>query len=421
MSSTIQKKNPWLAILPFWLFVFLFKFSAGLHYTLLPVLGEKVLPIWAVGIIISAASLLQLVFDVPVGFLMDRFGYVRVMRVSAFFFFLGACVLLFHFSLFTYLLTIFLGFVGWVSFLPGANAYTLAEAPREEGGRYMGIQHTFASLGIVCSSILLIFIVRSPIIIIGITLSFLFLLALLALMNTRKDRVSLAELQTRHAHHAYYLHRHFIHKVFKSMKHLDPPSIVLALQNLTGAIFYAVIWFAIPLVIAAQSNSGILAIGLSIFDLAVVILGAILGKLADRYQKKMLIFLGLLLFSVMGIFLGFNLNIFFLLLGFLATTGDEMSSVSLWSWLERLDTDHQDDGLVNGAIVFFEDIGWTIGPVAAGFLFASVGPSLTIAIGALPILLAWLFAIFFLRGKKEPEPMFTEGYSLKPIRNRHKK
>jgi len=416
-----SQKSPLSALLPFWLFVFLFKFAAGLHYTLMPVLGEKVAPIWVAGIVIAAASFLQLIFDVPAGFLLDRFGYVRVMRVSTFVFLLGACVLLFHFSVFTYLLTIFLSLIGWLFFTSGINAYTLAEAPRTEGGRYMGIQHTFASLGVVCASLLLIFIVHSSTAVIGITLAIIFLFAITALMSTRRDHTSLAELQARHIHHGYYLHRHFIHKVVASMKRLDPPSVVLALQNLTGSIFYAMIWFVVPLVIAAQASTGVLAIGLSIFDLAVVILGAFLGKLADRYKKKLLVFMGLLLFSVMGILLGFNLNILFLLIGFLATTGDEMSSASLWSWLEWLDVGHQDDGLVSGAIVFFDDIGWTIGPLAAGFLFAAVGPSLTIAIGALPILIAWLFSTFFLRGKKEPEPVFTEGYSLKPIRHRHKK
>ncbi len=415
------KRNPLFTLLPFWLFVFLFKFAAGLHYTLLPVLGEKVMPIWVVGIVIGISSLFQLFFDVPAGFLLDRFGYVRVMRVSTFIFLLGAVVLMFHFSLWIYLLTIFFSFFGWLFYMAGINAYTLAEAPRAEGGRYMGLQHTFTSLGIVCASLLLILIVHSSTVVIGITIAFLFLLAIAALMSTRKDHASLAEIQSRHAHHAYYLNRHFIHKVLASMKRLNPPSAILALQNLAGAIFYATIWFAVPLVIAAQLNTGILAIGLSIFDFAVVVLGATLGRFADRHRKKTLIFMGLLLFSVAGIFLGFNLNVLFLIIGFLATTGDEMSGASLWSWLESLDAGHEHDGLVSGIITLFEDIGWTVGPVMAGFLFATLGASTTIAIGAVPIVAVWLFAILFLRGKKEPEPLFVEGYPLRPIRHRHKK
>src|SRR5258708_1881412 len=108
------RKNPLITLLPFWLFVFLFKFSAGLHYTLLPILGERVMPIWTVGLVMGASSLLQLCFDVPAGFLLDRFGYVRVMRISTSIFLAGAVVLMFHFSIYVYLATVFLGFIGWL-------------------------------------------------------------------------------------------------------------------------------------------------------------------------------------------------------------------------------------------------------------------------------------------------------------------
>ncbi len=416
----MTKKGLLFTLLPFWLFVFLFKFAAGLHYTLLPILGERVMPIWIVGLVIGAASLLQLFFDVPAGFLLDRFGYVRVMRASTAVFLLGASILIFHFSIYVYLATVFLGFIGWLFYGPGINAYALSKAPREEGGRYMGMQHVFASLGIVCATLLLVFMADSTTTTIGVTVSIIFIAALVALASTRDDRVSLSEMQARHAHHSYYLRRKLIHKLFEVIKRLDPASSILALQNLAGSIFYGMIWFTIPLVIVTQKNSGVLGVGLSVFDLAVVLLGAFLGKLADRHRKKTLIFMGLLVFSVTGIFLGFNLNIIFLLLGFLATAGEEMSSASLWSWLERLDTDHKDDGLINGAIVLFEDIGWTIGPIIAGFLFGFLGPSFTIMIGAIPILAVWIFALFFLRHREDPVPVAALGYSRKPIRRRHK-
>lgn len=419
----VMKDSPLFKLLPFWLFVFLFKFAAGLHYTLLSVLGERIMPLWVVGLIVGGASFAQLIFDVPAGFLLDRYGYVRILKLSTFVFFLGALVFTLHFSIPVYLLSVLFGFVGWLFYGPGINAYTLAKAPRQEGGRYMGLQHAFASLGMVCATVLLVFLVHDSPTIIGITLAVIFLVALVALANTDKDQISLADAETSHTHHSYYVRRHLVHKVVGAMKKLNPASLILALQSLSGAIFYGMIWFVVPLVVASQYASGILSFGLGIFDLAVVVLGAFLGKLADRYKKKTLILVGLLVFSVAGLTLGFNLSFLFLILGFLATAGDEMSNASLWSWIELLEINHLDDGLINGVIVLFEDIGWTLGPILAGFLYPWLGPSLAITVGALPIFALWIFSLFFLRSKAEPVVDFISGrtHSRKPTRYRHKK
>ncbi len=426
-----SSSTSWLQLLPFWLFIFLFKFAAGLHYTLLPVLGSRILPVWIIGLMIGGASTIQLLFDVPAGFLLDKYGYIRLLTIGTFAFFAGAVILIFPFSTVIYIATIILSIAGWLFFNPGINAYVLSAAPPREGGKYMGIQHAFTSLGIVCAALLLIFIVHSPIIVIGIVLSAIFIAALIALSGTRTNPGSLSEIrarQTSHPHHAYYIRRHWLNKTLQALRNLNPASTILALENLAGAIFYALIWFVVPLVIASQAKAGTLSFGLSVFDLAAVVLGAGLGKLADRYQKKTLIFWGLLIFAVMGLMLGFNLNLIFLLIGFLATAGDEMSSVLLWSWLERIDSSHDSDGIVSGAIVVAEDVGWAIGPIIGGFLFTAVGPSLTIAIGALPIFAVLIFALIFLRGKEYPAAIprmvlaMADADNLKkPIKHRHKR
>lgn len=411
-------KHPIIALLPFWLFIFLFKFGAGLHYSLLSVLGAEILPIWVVGLVIGGEAFMQLICDVPAGFLLDRFGYARVMRIATFVFFVGALVLLFGLSLTTYVTTIIFSFVGWLFWAPGSNAYALSSAGNDQGGRYMGLLHTFGSLGIVCASLVVMFVIHASAPTIGLIIAGILLAAFIAVMKTRPDRASVHE--SRHKWQSYHIRREALHKVVAAVKRLNPASTMLALQNLAGAMFYGIIWFTVPLVIAQESDAGMLGIGLGVFDLAVVLLGAFLGRLADRAHKKTLIFAGLLTFAVAGIFLGFNFNILFLLLGFIATAGDEMSSVSLWSWLERLDKKHSEDGLVTGVITLFEDLGWTLGPILAGFLFMEVGPSLTIAIGAIPILVTWLFAIIFLSRTPSPPRTENDGSLDWPLRPRHK-
>jgi len=419
----MTSKKPLIALLPFWVYVTFFKLAAGLHYTIFPVLGERILPIWVAGLAIGIGSLIQLIFDVPAGFILDRFGYIRVLLVSSFAFLLGALVFVFNFGIATYFISLAFATAGWLFYTPGINAYTLAKAPAEEGGRYMGLQHACASLGIVLATLVLVFFVHAPVWILAIFLVAMFSISLAALASAEKDHGSLADITARHPRHSYYVKRRYLHEVMKAMQRLDPASAILAVENLTGAIFYGVIWFVVPLLVASEMQGGILGIGLSVFDLAVVMLGAALGKLADRHSKKMLIFMGLLLFSIAGVFLGFNLNLLFLLIGFAATTGDEMASASLWSWLESIDRRHSEDGLVNGAITFFEDIGWTIGPILGGIFFEWVGPSLAIVFGAVPIFMTWLFSLVFLRGKTEPlaDPLPLATHSLKPIRHRHKK
>jgi MFS family permease len=415
----MKQRSVVLKLLPFWLFVFLFKFGAGLHYTLLSALGERILPVWIVGFIIGGSALLQLIFDVPAGLLLDRFGYARVMRLTTFIFAAGALVLMFGLSLPVYLASIFLGFIGWLFYGPGTSAYTLVAAKNDEGGRYMGLLHAVASLGIVCAASLLVFVINSSSRTIGIIVAAILLLASVALSFARRDKASVHEVK--HKWQAYHIRRNFLHKTIASVKRLNPASGMLALQNLAGSLFYGMIWFTVPLVIAQQAGSGVLGIGLSVFDLAIVLLGAWLGKLADRSNKKKLVFLGLFIFSASGILLGFNLNILFLFLGFLATTGDEMSIASLWSWFERLDKKHSEDGLINGAITLFEDIGWTIGPVLAGLLFGVIGPSYTLLVGALPLVLVLLFATVFLRNKQLPADAASGAPLEHPIRHRHKR
>jgi MFS family permease len=151
------------------------------------------------------------------------------------------------------------------------------------------------------------------------------------------------------------------------------------------------------------------------------VLGALFGKLADRMKKSTLVVIGLFIFSMAGALLGFNFNLLFLLLGFIATAGDELSNVSLWAWLDTLDKDHAQDGLVNGAINFFGDLGWTIGPVTAGLLFGVIGPFGVILTGASFLFLAWLAALVLLQHPSAQHVGRGDIYAHSPRRYTHKK
>ena len=416
MSTRFSFSKSFLALFAFTLF---FKFGAGLHYTLLSTLGERVFPIWIAGLIISASSLLQMIGDVPAGMLLDKYGYTRLLKIFVVVFVFAASILFFGLTPLTFIVSLFFATIGWLFFGPGVNAYVLAESPHQTAGKTMGMMHSFGSAGVVAATIVLPFVISGSAQKIGLVVGLLLVCALIFLLFVPKETVAVHKVQKTRRHN-YYIRRHFLHDVLKAIKKLNPASSILVVQSFASASFYGMIWFVVPLAIAEGLAGDLPSVGLGVFDLAVVLLGAFFGKLADKMHKPLLITTGLLLFSGAGFFLGFNLNLLFLFLGFIATAGDELSAVSLWAWLDTLDSDHAQDGLINGVITFFEDLGWAVGPAVAGILFGVIGPGGVIAVGASILFVAWLLAVFVLYHPKVRGLHIHGGHSEAPYRHRHK-
>ena len=382
--------------LPFWIFMIFFKFGGGLHYTLLSPLGEKVLPLWVVGLLMGAGSIIQLLLDVPAGHILDRFGYRRFLKITTFIFLFAAVCFMFGFTRETYIISLIISTFGWLFWGPGVNAYILSHTPKESAGRFISLRDVSGSIGIVLSSAVLPFVLLLSPQYMGAILFVLLGISLVMLFFSPKDTVSVhAEIKI--PTHYRYIRRSPFFSTIKAIKRLSPASSMLMLLELSGAIFYGIIWFSVPLVIAHQADSTLLGIGLAIFDFSIVVLGFLLGSLADRTNKRTMVFFGLLLFSVSGMFLGFNFGWLFIIFGFLATTGDEMTGIALWSWLHSLDKQHDQDGAISGVINLSSDLGWAIGPMVAGVLYTLIGPSWTILIGAIPIFVVWIFYQLVLR------------------------
>jgi len=377
-----------LRFLPFWLFLAVFKFGGGLHYTLLVPYGSEFLPIWVVGVLVGTASFVQLVLDIPAGYMLDRYGYLPALRITTFAFLIASICLAVGLTELTFILSLGFGAFGWLFYGPGGSAYILAHTTDAESGRYFSLRDTFASIGIVCASVALPFVILLNPQTAGLILCGLFVTSLAILLFVKPDRVRIAP-----QHHPYTSRRRTetLRKLWSAIWRLNPASGMLTLLTFSGAFFYASIWFILPLVIAAeQAHAGTLGIGLGIFDFSVVMLGYFIGTLVDRADKRIMVFFGLLMFAVFGTLVGFNFGWLFILFGFLTTAGDEVAGISLWSWLHLLDKDHAHDGTIAGVITFSEDLGWTLGPMAAGALFMLLGPSLAIAFSALPIFIVWV-------------------------------
>ena len=411
-------KNNLIKFLPFWIFLVFFKTGGGIHFILSAPLGEKLFPLWFVGLFVGAISAIQVFLDVPAGFLLDKFGYRRLLKVGTAFFLIAATLLTFELTQITYLLSFVIAAFGWLFYGPGVNAYILSHTTKNHAGRFVAFRDVFGAIGSMLSCVLLVFILLLPSQQIGLLLVILLSISLVAICLSPKDHTSVHAEQKIETHH-HYIRRQYLGTLIKTIRLLNPASTMLLLLCLSGSIFYAVVWFVIPLVIAQQASTTFLGVGLGIFDFAIVLLGFLFGNLADRVNKRRMMFLGLMIFSASSLLIGFHLGWPFLLFGFLSSSGDEMAAVSLWSWLYALDKKHAHDGAVSGVLYLFQDFGWVIGPIVAGVAFSLVGAGWTIAIGALPILLTWLIAYILV--PKNPCANLPAGtVPRKPLRCPHK-
>ena len=392
-------KKIFTSLLPFWIALTLSKLGSGLYYGLIAPLGERYMPLWIVGLLVGGGSFIQLLLDVPIGNLLDKFGYLRFLRLAFFVFMFTGLFIIPNLGIVGFLLSLLAATIGWLFFEPSINAYILSHAPKEDAGEFFSFRDVFNAIGIVLSVVALGYLLLLSNTLIGGTIAVVLFIAWICLFFVAKDKVKISK-EPAHPLQASYIHRHYIHQIFKVLNRLNPASTMLLLLNLSSSIFYAVVWFVIPLELVHQAHSSWLNLGLGAFDLAIVLSGLFLGHLADRANRRLLVLIGLLMFSVSGLILSFNFSWPFLVFSFLASVGDEMTGVSLWTWLHSLDKDHGSDGLLSGLITLAYDLGWAIGPIMAGILYYKIGPSWTIATSAFMIFITWVIYVFVSRKYK---------------------
>lgn len=424
LKSTLRynfmKKKPKLitSFFFFWMFLILFKFGGGLHYSLISPLGEKLLPLWLVGIVMSIASLIQLSLDVQAGKMLDRFGYKKMLTIGTGIFVVAALLLSVKFTPLLFISSVFLAALGWLFFGPGINAYSLSHAKKEESGKFMALRDIFGSVGIVLASIgipvILIFYTRF----IGMFIAVLLLIALIFISLSPKDSKKIKFKDNVHEK-THHQRKQILLNLPLAIRNLNPASSLLIGLNFAGALFYGVVWFVIPIVIAHSLHEGnLLGIGLGMFDFAIVIVGSLLYSFIDKANKKKMVFIGLLLFSVASMLLGLSYGLLFLVFAFLSTSGDEIASLSLWAWLHGLDKRHNRDGLISGIINLSNDLGWATGPLMAGLLYVIMGPKLTVLIGAIP--LAIMLIIYQCAIRKHVLKISVFDIPRRPHKSRHK-
>ena len=121
----------------FWIFIILFRFASCIHYNAMSSFGERVLPIWLVGILMGGCSLMQLFLDVPAGILLDKYGYKKLLKVTTLFFITAALSLFLGLNKWTYLWTLLFSIFGWLFYTPGVSAYLLLQSSKKNMGKML--------------------------------------------------------------------------------------------------------------------------------------------------------------------------------------------------------------------------------------------------------------------------------------------
>lgn len=375
-------------LLPLWIFIVLFKTSGVLHYALIGVLGLHVLPLWAVGIATGATTFLQLLLDIPAGKCIDRYGARFALRISTFFFLIAVVVLLFGLSPITYGLTLLFSSLGWLFFTPSLSAYLLSETPAPYMGRVTSLRRVMEGIGGTLGTMALASIVTLPVPTLGLILSYPLVGAHIILWFIWKP----ARSTTHSRHHTRAkVAQSDLATLKKILVRLSPAAPLLAAWTFVSGSISGLLWLVIPLGIAGHLLQ-IPGYSLSIFDGTTLLTGLFLGNFVDKTKRLSPLLLGALAAYLLTIvLLASAQNILFVFLIFLFSTLNGTITTALWAWLDRLDTDHHQDGMLSGFMTLTDDLGWAFGPMIGGVLFAAIGPSLTIFSATIPALFFLLF------------------------------
>jgi MFS family permease len=402
----------------FWLFLVFFKLGAGLQYTLLPVLGARVMPIWVVGAIMFVSTSLQIILDIPAGKLLDRFGYKTMLMVGTLGAIIGVMLYFYGINIYTLILSIFLVDFGWLFYTPGGTAYVLSHASKSNSIKFFSYLHVFGAIGIVAGTMLLAFTVNAPGPVLALLLGGALVIAMVSIFLAPKDRKIITRKTSPHMN-THKQRSYLLANISSAIKRLTPASTLLMLLECVSGIFYGIVWFVLPLIIAsALYNGTLLTAGLATFDFTSIVVGSYLAKKVKNKSLKGLVFIGLVVFAISGFLLGTNFGILFILFAVLSSTGNEIASIPLWVWMHHLDRNHNQDGLVSGIVDLTSEIGWAVGPLLAGILYVLVGPSFTIIIGAIPI--GVVLAIYYATVRRHIVKLSLFTVPPKPHRVMHK-
>ena len=346
---------------------FLFGIIYGLFSLYLPIFAENMFGNLAlVGILIAIPEITGVLFDLPLGAFVDRFGRRRATLLGA------ACLIIVAILFeswrsiigFALLLGIY-GIILELVIIP-TSAELMAVSPRRRSGKFFGIYEALHNFGYSIGPFIggfLLSLLPPPIFWVLAGLSLFLFLFLLFFM--RRDRLYPESFV--HAVESVAKKDHIVVGSIKEFKEIGWFGWLLLLFWFTFALRWGAIAILEPLyTIELNINPIFIGIIYAAQTLPFAFFSMWAGNLFDRKGPKQIIIGGLFLMGVATFLFGTVSNPYILFfLAFLAATGDAILVPTALASFDTLSQRHF-KGKIAGVVTLVESLGYLLGPLIAG-------------------------------------------------------
>ena len=373
-----------------------FAIGGSLYWAAIPMLSQDVFLLSTVhtGLLVSLIGVIYVITDGPIGIILDHIGYKRGSVFALFFASITAIISLFTPSLPVFLFGLVSYAIAWNMLTCATSAYLLYSVPKDIEGTIFGAYGSIYSFGVLVATFFIGFVLQWGFTKVGLFFLLFIIISLFLILFFVRSEKRKYDKSLMQGIRSYWCGRSQWSLGWQVMKEFKPLSWISVLDGFSGYLLSSIIWFVIPLSLAKFSHP-LLPEGaaLSFYEFSGVIFIGVGGYLADHFDKKKLYLMLLLSLGIVIVGMGFTSNIFlFLFLFFIASALRDASNTPLSAMVADVDKKHDKDATFYGFTGIFTDLGFIIGPIAAGILLAHFGlRGVFVFLGSL-ILINWLCA-----------------------------
>lgn len=383
-----------------------YAFGNSTLFFFLPLLLDKLTGDYLLlGLMIAIPYVVSMFFDVPTGELIDCSGRKQIIFLGLLGMILFALLLPYTDSLIGLaLLLIILGFSNQLINVP-IRSYVMEISPHGKTSEYFGIEKTSEQLGfaLAFAPIIAGVLISEDVMASRIPISILYiitcLIAIIMVHYTVKETLTERKSIFCGIRSVVTTDRIFM-KGLNEYRALKSKGIIIFLMTLSFVIIDGLIWAIEPLYNNLGIGTEMVGVILAMFVLPYVLFQIPAGFLADRYGKRKVLIIGLLIGGVFLLAFGLveKTPPFLIACAFGATTGLAIACPSVDGLLTDISGEKQ-KGEIAGVWDISEDLGYVLGPIMGG-LIAEMYNDISIPfifIGALMLLLI-LPALFLPKG-----------------------
>ena len=354
---------------------------------------------WLIGLLLSMPAFLGMIFDLPLGNLSDKWSRRKLMAGGLIMLpVFGALIFLFKNNVVLFIMFALWG-LSYQTWSVPRDAYFASLTSKKKRAEQYGIDGEFSflgeAIGPLIGGVLIATFGQFSNLSFYVALCLLAAVLILALVKEKRKKLNVNVVKT------ILKSEKSIGHDFGILKNAGAYAVMLLLISLLFTVFWTTLYTLEPLFYGSMNLSG--AVGgliLSAFSLPAIFLGAPFGRLADKYGKKSLLFIGMLIMGVSLIFFADSKAVLFLVIfALINSVGMILSQPALSGLIVDLAYKHK-KGEMSGIWYFFSDLGCIVGPLTAGLLAQFWGLSGAFMIIGWIIIIAALLLIFV---RKKPQ------------------